>query len=217
MKCPRCDSEVKNGMKYCSSCGFEVPKVTICNQCGFEIPKGMSFCPKCGIAIGENPIITQKKDSQSHFILEGKLLRHSLNDMVSRIRSFGSRTMLSICVAIISVIIFVVLIFSNNSSTHNDCNYEDEQSGNSSDYFQKEQEAGEKARRLVNAYNIAVQDYRVQLQMGDVSRIKMSLRNCRTQLDRIRDFAIETGNDQILGMYNEQDAVIRAAENQFGI
>lgn len=54
MKCPKCNADVKEGMKFCPSCGFEIPTVNICPQCGNEILKGMSFCPKCGTSVSNN-------------------------------------------------------------------------------------------------------------------------------------------------------------------
>lgn len=51
MKCPHCNSHISTGMKFCPSCGKELPsepKNRFCSQCGSEISSGMNFCSKCG-------------------------------------------------------------------------------------------------------------------------------------------------------------------------
>lgn len=50
--CPKCNSAVPNGMKFCGQCGnkMEEPK-KICANCGAEIPNGMKFCGQCGTPV----------------------------------------------------------------------------------------------------------------------------------------------------------------------
>lgn len=63
MKCPKCNADVKEGMKFCPSCGFEIPTVNICPQCGNEIPIGVSFCPKCGTSASNDQSKVEYKKS----------------------------------------------------------------------------------------------------------------------------------------------------------
>ena len=51
MICPKCKATVKEGTKFCSTCGTEIPQHTICPQCGKELKDNMKFCPNCGYEV----------------------------------------------------------------------------------------------------------------------------------------------------------------------
>lgn len=54
MKCPACQFENPDGMKFCGQCGK--PFAPTCPNCGAEVPAGMAFCGQCGTRIaGEAP------------------------------------------------------------------------------------------------------------------------------------------------------------------
>ena len=46
MKCPKCQSENREGVKFCEECGakFEIE----CPECKSKIPVGKKFCGECG-------------------------------------------------------------------------------------------------------------------------------------------------------------------------
>src|SRR5437867_13091495 len=47
--CPKCQSEVGQGTKFCPNCGASmVPAMVTCSQCGTKAPAGTKFCPECG-------------------------------------------------------------------------------------------------------------------------------------------------------------------------
>ena len=47
--CPKCGSEMKKGLKFCSECGASlVVQKKECIKCGAEINADMKFCPECG-------------------------------------------------------------------------------------------------------------------------------------------------------------------------
>ena len=46
MRCPSCDFENPEGMKFCGECG--APFTARCPQCGFENPPRFKFCGDCG-------------------------------------------------------------------------------------------------------------------------------------------------------------------------
>ncbi len=48
IKCPSCGDSISIGMKFCPSCGKEIPSKKFCFHCGTEMNPNMSFCPKCG-------------------------------------------------------------------------------------------------------------------------------------------------------------------------
>lgn len=45
-KCPKCQSPVAAGAKFCPNCGL--PTGNSCPACKASIPKGAKFCPECG-------------------------------------------------------------------------------------------------------------------------------------------------------------------------
>lgn len=48
MKCKYCNSELKQGAKFCPNCGKVVSESDVCISCGQKIKIGASFCPHCG-------------------------------------------------------------------------------------------------------------------------------------------------------------------------
>jgi len=46
MRCPQCQSEIQEGIKFCSECGAKL--LTPCPQCGTPVAPGTKFCPECG-------------------------------------------------------------------------------------------------------------------------------------------------------------------------
>lgn len=47
--CPKCGSEMKKGLKFCSECGASLAvQKKKCIKCGAEINADMKFCPECG-------------------------------------------------------------------------------------------------------------------------------------------------------------------------
>jgi class 3 adenylate cyclase/tetratricopeptide (TPR) repeat protein len=55
MRCPKCQSENPDGMKFCGQCGAKMEK--ICPQCNFSNPPGFKFCGECGydLRVPEEP------------------------------------------------------------------------------------------------------------------------------------------------------------------
>lgn len=56
-KCPNCGADVREGAKFCESCGakmeVESPRKSFCPQCGAEMPAGAAFCSACGYRVGD--------------------------------------------------------------------------------------------------------------------------------------------------------------------
>lgn len=46
MPCPKCNADVKVGAKFCPSCGAKL--VNSCPKCNAELQAGAKFCPNCG-------------------------------------------------------------------------------------------------------------------------------------------------------------------------
>ena len=50
MKCPKCQSDNREGVKFCEECGAKLELV--CPSCGANIPLGKKFCGECGHDLG---------------------------------------------------------------------------------------------------------------------------------------------------------------------
>lgn len=48
MICPKCNSEIKDGSKFCTNCGEPLPKTKKCIQCDTYIKEEALFCTNCG-------------------------------------------------------------------------------------------------------------------------------------------------------------------------
>jgi len=51
MKCPKCEFENREGVKFCEKCGAKMELV--CPKCGAIIPLDRQFCGECGQGLGE--------------------------------------------------------------------------------------------------------------------------------------------------------------------
>ena len=49
MKCPKCQSENRENVKFCEDCGARME--VICPACGALIPERKRFCGECGHAL----------------------------------------------------------------------------------------------------------------------------------------------------------------------
>jgi class 3 adenylate cyclase/tetratricopeptide (TPR) repeat protein len=56
MKCPKCQFDNREGIKFCEECGAKVELK--CPKCGAEIPPGRKFCGECGhdLTVPSKPI-----------------------------------------------------------------------------------------------------------------------------------------------------------------
>ena len=46
--CPKCNSPLVAGMKFCESCGAKVEPLPVCEQCGAPLLPNVKFCESCG-------------------------------------------------------------------------------------------------------------------------------------------------------------------------
>ncbi len=53
MNCPNCNSELKQGTKFCTKCGQKVEPEATCPQCGSPLNKNAKFCTKCGTRLAQ--------------------------------------------------------------------------------------------------------------------------------------------------------------------
>lgn len=61
MICPSCKKEIRDGLKFCNSCGAKIEESKLfCPNCGKELKPGQKFCNGCGTKIEE-----QKDDKQA--------------------------------------------------------------------------------------------------------------------------------------------------------
>jgi len=58
MKCPHCQDENREGVKFCEHCGAVIELV--CPSCGAHVPPDRRFCGECGHALVEGKKSTAK-------------------------------------------------------------------------------------------------------------------------------------------------------------
>ncbi|MBQ9786149.1 MAG: zinc ribbon domain-containing protein, partial [Clostridia bacterium] len=47
--CPKCNAEIKQGLKFCPECGNKMETQTkVCPDCNAEVKANAKFCPECG-------------------------------------------------------------------------------------------------------------------------------------------------------------------------
>jgi Double zinc ribbon/Adenylate and Guanylate cyclase catalytic domain len=51
MKCPKCQNDNPEGLKFCGECGAKLER--ICPNCNFANPSGFKFCGECGHKLEE--------------------------------------------------------------------------------------------------------------------------------------------------------------------
>ncbi|HWP75056.1 MAG TPA: zinc-ribbon domain-containing protein, partial [Methylomirabilota bacterium] len=57
MKCPRCQSQNREGVRFCEECGGRL--VTSCASCGAELLPDKKFCGSCGSPATPEPVERQ--------------------------------------------------------------------------------------------------------------------------------------------------------------
>ena len=53
MKCPKCQTENREGAQFCGGCGQPLQLELMCLQCGHSNPKNFRFYDECGQALAE--------------------------------------------------------------------------------------------------------------------------------------------------------------------
>ena len=64
-KCPQCNEVLKEGVKFCTKCGYEIAKEKVkkffCPYCGYENIQGARICTWCEKEIATSNIIKEEE------------------------------------------------------------------------------------------------------------------------------------------------------------
>ena len=69
MKCPKCQFDNRNGVKFCEECGADMELE--CPKCGAKIPLGRKFCGECGqrleqLAVEKEKTLAEAEGERKH-------------------------------------------------------------------------------------------------------------------------------------------------------
>jgi uncharacterized membrane protein YvbJ len=53
MKCPKCQADNPEGVKFCGECGQPFLVELTCSNCGHKNPANVKFCHECGQPLSE--------------------------------------------------------------------------------------------------------------------------------------------------------------------
>jgi hypothetical protein len=81
MKCPKCQFENREGIKFCEECGAKIELK--CPKCGAEIPLGRKFCGECGHQLSLPPKPIRKELSFDEKL--AKIQRYLPKDLTQKI------------------------------------------------------------------------------------------------------------------------------------
>lgn len=70
MKCSYCNTDLKQGAKFCPKCGREVVVNDVCINCGKPIKLGASFCPYCGANQHPQQFVQAQEDDKTQSNVE---------------------------------------------------------------------------------------------------------------------------------------------------
>ena len=73
MKCPRCQTENHEGLRFCEDCGARL--AVTCSACGAELTPGKKFCGSCGAS-------TSASESASRFASPGSYIPKHLAEKI---------------------------------------------------------------------------------------------------------------------------------------
>jgi class 3 adenylate cyclase len=81
MKCPKCQTENPENLKFCGTCGAQLER--ICPSCNFRNPPQFKFCGECGHDLSPTPEPTPKELSFDEKL--AKIQRYLPKDLTQRI------------------------------------------------------------------------------------------------------------------------------------
>lgn len=165
MKCSKCNSEVKDNMKFCPKCGTEIPQIHFCSQCGAELKEGMKFCSRCGCSIYDNSAHVDSSDSPMVFThgsseISGPFKQQVVQENAERLIKVGKSGMkkwLKLMSWGVAVIFFIgiVGIFSNvfHDSSSSYSNNESGTTDYSNEYADELEKAENELQQASNELN----------------------------------------------------------------
>lgn len=64
MNCPKCNSELRPGAKFCTKCGQKIEMETLCPSCGGTLKPGAKFCTQCGSRLASQPVSVSRTETE---------------------------------------------------------------------------------------------------------------------------------------------------------
>ena len=87
MNCPKCNTSLRPGVKFCTSCGQKIEELTTCTQCGTPLKPGAKFCIKCGqkVALAEKTSTPSAETTSDINSVKGRIYWNIQPGQVARV------------------------------------------------------------------------------------------------------------------------------------
>ena len=118
MKCPKCNMNLQNGIKFCIYCGEKLDdeKKLYCTRCGSKLQEDAKFCTSCGLFVADDVASSpdNSKDDNTISVVKEKIIRVEKEDDKPLARE-GLILGLIFCVLFVSIVsIFVVSYYARD-------------------------------------------------------------------------------------------------------
>lgn len=85
MNCPKCNNPLREGAKFCTSCGTKIQTASLCPKCGATLKEGAKFCTSCGERLGAPKADTQQVKEQDINAVKGRIYWNIRPGQIARV------------------------------------------------------------------------------------------------------------------------------------
>lgn len=99
IKCPNCNMELEDDVKFCGNCGQKIEKAVVCQNCGQQNSADYAFCRNCGAPFSNIADVSAKPEKDALPKKPFKLSKKAV-------------TIGSVCIALVLVVVVILSALS---------------------------------------------------------------------------------------------------------